>query len=123
MESQLREYSPSDVRHDTLYTPRTVDTVPEPIGGMRDLLKKVEYPERAKRKGISGEVLIGLIVRPGGGTSHVQVVESVDPLLDREAKRVVKQARFEPGLKSGTAVPVKMLLPISFKARTSTQQP
>jgi len=116
--SQLAEYVPSDVPYDTLYTLKTADTPPELIGGLRGLAEEMEYPEQAKRNGITGEVLIGMIVRPDGGVSNVQVVESAHPLLDREAKRVMKQARFEPGLKSGTAVPVKTVLPLTFKTRT-----
>jgi len=123
VESQLGEYAPSDVSHDTLYTAQTADVPPQLIGGIRTLVdEEMEYPEGAKRSGINGEVLIGLVVQPDGSTSHIQVVQSVHPLLDREAQRVARQAQFEPGCKFGAAVPVKAVLPFTFRTRTLGQR-
>ena len=121
-ESHLEGYAPSDVSYDTLYTAQTADVAPQLIGGIRTLVdEEMEYPQEAKRKGINGEVLIGLIVQPDGSTSHIQVVQSVHPLLDREAQRVARQAQFEPGRKFGAAVPVKAVLPFAFRTRTPAQ--
>lgn len=122
VESHLEEYSPSDVSHDTLYTAQTTDVAPQLIGGIRTFVEEVEYPEEAKRSGINGEVLVGLVVQPDGRTSHIQVVQSVHPLLDREAQRVARQAQFEPGRKFGAAVPVKAVLPFTFRTRTPGQR-
>lgn len=122
VESHLEEYAPSDVSHDTLYTAQTADVAPQLIGGIRTFVEEVEYPEEAKRSGINGEVLVGLVVQPDGSTSHIQVVQSVHPLLDREAQRVARQAQFEPGRKFGAAVPVKAVLPFTFRTRTPGQR-
>jgi TonB family protein len=118
--SRLGEYVPSGVPYDTLYTSKTVDTPPKLVGGLQGLFEKVEYPQQAKQNGIGGKVLIGLIVRPDGGVSNLRVVESAHPLLDREAMRVIGQTRFEPGLKSGAAVPVKAVMPVAFQLKTQT---
>jgi protein TonB len=111
-------YDPSEIPYDTLYASEDVDTPPTLKGGMERLVEEMEYPKQAVREGVGGKVWIGFIVQPDGSVSHVQVVKHNHPVLEREARRVIRQARFDPGFKSETKVPVKMVIPLTFKTKT-----
>lgn len=111
------QYTPEGVEYDTVYTPDSVDTPPAFEEGVRRALQKVNYPDRAKRNGVTGDVWVGFVVSPSGAPRHVQVIKPVHPLLDMEAHRVVSTSEFSPGYLNESAVPVKVALPITFNLR------
>lgn len=90
------------------------ERVPELIGGLDALRKEVNYPRKARRKGIEGRVFVRFVVSKNGLPTDVRVVEPVHPLLDEEAVRAVRELRFLPGIKDGDPVAVQMTIPISF---------
>ncbi len=104
--------------HDTIFTVEEVDQKPEAEGGMQEMMENVEYPDEAKRKGITGRVMVRFVVSPQGKPINPQVVDSVHPLLDEEAVRAVSQTSWSAGLKEGNPVPVQMEIPVTFKSRT-----
>ena len=62
-----------------------------------------------------GTVYIDFVVETAGEVSGVQVAKSTNPLLDREALRVVsKMPMWSPGEQDGKAVRVRMVLPIKY---------
>ena len=108
------EGSPSDGYFDF------VEQVPEFPGGRVELMKflqnTVKYPKEAQDKGIQGKVLVQFVVKSDGTVTDAKVVNSVDPLLDNEALRVVKaMPKWKPGMQSGKAVNVKYNIPVSFR--------
>jgi TonB family protein len=79
------------------------------------LAKNIRYPVEAQKNGIQGRVICQFIVETDGSISSVQVVRSVDPLLDAEACRVLySMPKWIPGKQRGQIVRVKYTLPISF---------
>ena len=100
---------------DTVYSVEAIDQRPEPQGGMRAIVRRMDYPEGAKDAGISGQVMVGFIVAPDGRATNIQVVEAVHPLLDNEARRVICASPFSPGRLSGEPVPVRVELPLTFR--------
>jgi periplasmic protein TonB len=97
-----------------------VDIMPVFPGGDSALLGYVArntiYPSEAKEKGIQGKVLAKFMVTAEGGISDVEILQSVNPLLDAESLRVIKSLpKFTPGILNGKAVAVWYMLPISFK--------
>ncbi|MDT8413325.1 MAG: energy transducer TonB [Vicingaceae bacterium] len=97
-----------------------VEEMPEFKGGMNQLFtylkENVEYPKAALRMGISGTVYVNFTVAKDGSLENVNVIKEVDPLLDREAVRVVKSMpNWIPGKQKGKAVKVSYNLPVSFK--------
>lgn len=74
------------------------------------------YPEAAKVNGITGRVMVKFVVEKDGSVSNVEIIKSVDPLLDAEAARVVSTLPdfSSPGKKSGNPVRVQYVLPITF---------
>jgi protein TonB len=97
-----------------------VDELPVFTGGDKEILKFIatntKYPEEAKKNNITGRVVVKFIVEKDGSVSGVEVLNSVDPLLDAEAVRVVGTLpKFEkPAKKDGKIVRVNYMLPITF---------
>lgn len=94
-----------------------VEQMPELIGGLSGIQRAIEYPELAKKAGIEGRVFIQFIVDTCGCVQDAQVARGIGAGCDEEALRVVREARFKPGLQRGKPVKVKMSLPIVFKLK------
>lgn len=59
---------------------------------------KPDYPQQALRRGIEGVVRYELQVRSDGSVAHVRLLNHDRPrVFDREARRALRQWRFEPG--------------------------
>jgi len=92
-----------------------VEQQPELIGGIKGLQEKVEYPELARRAGIEGRVIIQFIVNENGEVENPRVLRGIGGGCDEAALKVVKEAKFEPGMQRGRPVRVQYSLPITFK--------
>ena len=84
---------------------RVVEDAPHPAQGWPALMKwltnTLKYPPTAKTQKIQGTVLVRFVVNADGSVDDVKVAKSADPLLDREALRVVKMMpAWEPGIKT-----------------------
>ncbi len=102
-----------------IYEIKYIELEPEFPGGNEGLKKylsdRIIYPEKAKKKGIKGKVIIVFVVNRNGKIINETVYKSVDPLLDDEALRVVKgMPKWKSGSQDGKYVNVKMHLPIIF---------
>lgn len=98
-----------------------VEVMPEfPNGGMPGLMKylgkNVKYPIEAHANNIEGRVVVHFIVNKDGSISNVGLTRSVDPLLDKEAIRVISDMpKWKPGMQRGKAVRVKYTVPVMFR--------
>ena len=73
------------------------------------------YPEAAREQGVRGRVVVVFYIEKDGSVSNVKVLESVHPLLDSEAVRVVSSMpKWTPGTRDGRPVRQRMGLPITF---------
>jgi protein TonB len=91
-------------------------------GGEKGLMKyifdKVVYPPLAREQQIEGKVYIRFCVTKYGTVDRVSVVRSADPILDKEAMRVVKLLpKWEPGENGGRKVSVWYTVPINFQLK------
>jgi protein TonB len=78
--------------------------------------KNIEYPTVAAENGIEGTVFVKFVVDTDGGISNVQIMRGVDPSLNEEAKRVIRNApEWEPGTQRGKPVRVQFTIPIVFQ--------
>lgn len=94
-----------------------VEEMPELIGGLGEIQKKIRYPEIARKAGVEGRVILQFIVNENGSVTEPAVVRGIGAGCDEEALRVVREAKFKPGKQRGKAVKVKMSLPITFKLK------
>ena len=97
-----------------------VDEMPSFPGGLEELYKwigsNVQYPAIAIDICIQGTVIVAFIVEPDGSVSNAKLVRSVDPCIDQEALRVVRQMpKWNPGKRAGIPVRVRYCLPMKFK--------
>ena len=95
-----------------------VEEMPELIGGLQALQKEVQYPERALRANIEGRVYVQFIVNEKGEVENPRVIRGIGGGCDEEALRVVKMAKFKPGLQRGRPVRVQYNLPVIFMIRS-----
>lgn len=97
----------------------TPEQQPQFPGGLVELSRfikaNMQYPAEAQSNGIQGKVVVQFVVTTTGEVHDVDVLRSVDPLLDAEAVRICQMLpRFEPGKMGGKPINVKYALPINF---------
>lgn len=96
-----------------------VEEKPEYPGGETALFRfigeNLKYPSEAEKNNIQGRVILKFVVNPDGTVGKIEVLRSIDPLLDNEAIRVVKTLpKFRPGKQGGVPVKVWFMLPVLF---------
>ena len=76
----------------------------------------MKYPAEAIENKIEGRVIVKFIVEDDGSISGAQIMRSADPLLDKEALRLVNSMpKWKPGRMNGRTVRVRFLLPVTFR--------
>ena len=96
------------------------EQMPEYPGGMGEcmkfLSKNIKYPVEAMENNVQGRVIIQFVVKKDGSINDAKVAKSVDPLLDKEALRVINaMPKWKPGMHEGKAVNVMYTIPVAFK--------
>lgn len=93
------------------------EDMPEFRGNLlKYVAEHVVYPEVAKENDIQGTVYVGFVIDAKGKVTDVTLVRGVDPLLDKEALKVVENLPdWKPGKQSGKNVKVRMNIPIKFQ--------
>ncbi len=83
------------------------------------LLREVraDYTDDARRAGITGEVLLEIVVRHDGGVGDVKVLRGLNAGLDQRAIQAVRQWRFAPARLKGALVDVVVEVSVEFKLR------
>lgn len=95
---------PGAQRIDSTMIPPRVITRVEPV-----------YPEMAKKSGLSGVVILELIIKEDGSVSDVRVVKPLPLGLDQAALDAVRQWTFKPAMKDGQPIEVLFNITINFK--------
>ncbi len=127
--TQNGQNAPEPVRSKPLYKPQPVNknsvydvveqmpSFPGGISGLRTYLNQnIRYPAEAQENCVQGRVVVSFVVGKDGHISDVTVLRSVDPSLDKEAIRVVRNMpRWSPGKQGGEPVRVRYNVPVSFR--------
>lgn len=97
-----------------------VEQMPSFPGGQQNLINyyssHINYPAAALKNGIQGRVICSFVVEKNGSIGDVKVVKSVDPSLDKEAVRVIRNMpNWNPGKQNGLPVRVKFTVPVTFR--------
>ena len=105
---------------DTAAVLRTVEQLPEFPGGivefMKWLTRNLHYPPIAQQQKIQGKVVVSFIINKDGSIASPRIVTSADPILDREAMRVVKMMpRWKPGMENGKPCRTMFAIPVNFQ--------
>lgn len=96
-----------------------VEEMPEFPGGEKALhqylASTIQYPVIAQENGIQGRVYVKFVVNTDGSITDVEIARGVDPSLDKEALRVVKNMpKWKPGRQRNKPVRVSYTVPINF---------
>ena len=67
---------------------------------------------------VEGRVIVQFVVDKDGSVMDAKVVRSIDPLLDKEALRVINlMPKWKPGKNQGEAVRIRYTIPVTFKLK------
>lgn len=76
------------------------------------------YPKEAAENKIQGRITLQFTVSETGKVTNVKVLRGVDPLLDKEAVRVIELSPdWTPGKSNGRNVPVTFTFPVIYQLR------
>lgn len=110
---ELPPAPPSEEEEEDFFV--AVEQMPELIGGLAGLQKRIKYPELARKAGIEGRVIVQFIVNEDGTVENPRVIRGIGGGCDDEAVRAVMAAKFKPGLQRGQPVRVQYSLPVVFR--------
>lgn len=78
---------------------------------------KADYTEEARRRGIAGEVVLEIVVRHDGTVGDVRILQGLSAGLNQSAVQAVRQWRFAPAQRLGSAVDAAVEVAVEFKLR------
>ena len=124
---KIRDYLPKPVVDDPIVDEVIPATVVEEkaifMGGDENEFSKwvgrnMVYPEAAIDNRIQGRVICSFVVAKDGNVVDVKILRGADPLLDKEAIRVISMSpKWTPGKQYGKAVRVKYTFPVIFQLK------
>ncbi len=91
------------------------EEMPEPIGGIAEIQKKIVYPELAIKAGIQGKVFVKAFVDEKGNVVKAKIIKGIGVGCDEAAIDAVMKTKFNPGKQRGKPVKVQVSIPIFFK--------
>ena len=96
------------------------EEMPVPPGGITGftnyMMQTLKYPTAAKEGNVQGMVVVSFVVTAEGKVENVEVLRGIGSGCDEEAVReVANSGTWTPGRNGGSAVAVKMTLPVQFK--------
>ncbi|GHE70227.1 MULTISPECIES: energy transducer TonB [Roseivirga] len=105
-----------------------VDEQPIYPGGIdawhNHLLTNLTYPEKAKEKGVEGNVYLSFVVDKTGELRDFKVMRGIGAGCDEEALRVLMESeKWVPGKQQGEPVSARMQLRIAFKLSEGDKGP
>lgn len=78
---------------------------------------KAEYTDEARRRGITGNVVLEIVVKRDGSVGDVTVLQGRGAGLDQRAAAAVRQWRFSPARRRGEPVDVIVEVAVEFTLR------
>jgi TonB family protein len=78
---------------------------------------KADYTDEARRAGITGDVVLEIVVRRDGSVTDVKLLKGLSGGLNDRAIQAVRQWRFAPATRQGTPVDVIVEVAVEFKLR------
>ena len=123
---QLQSENKNDIKSDANVNSEQVfcyvtEQMPQFPGGEKALMAfiydNLKYDTIAMcYNGVAGRVVLRFVINEDGSVSDITVARSLDPLLDKEAIRVVElMPKWIPGKQNGEVCKVWYNLPVTFK--------
>lgn len=93
------------------------DEPPVPIGGLQSINEYLKYPEIARRAGIEGVVILGVLVDENGNSLKTQVLKPSGTSLgfEQAAEEAAMKLKWKPAKQRDRAIKVWVSFPIRFQ--------
>jgi TonB family protein len=78
---------------------------------------KADYTEDARQRGVSGDVVLEIVVRRDGTVGDIKILQGLGSGLNDRAVQAVRQWRFAPARRHGAPVDVIVEVAVEFKLR------
>jgi protein TonB len=78
---------------------------------------KAEYTDEGRRRNVTGDVVLEIVVRSDGSVGDVSVLDGLGAGLDQRAIAAVRQWRFSPAMRRGQPVDVIVEVAVEFTLR------
>ena len=95
----------------------SVEVMPEPVGGMENINRRLHYPGAAAKRKLEGTVKVLAFIDEYGVVEKAEVIEKLGFGCDEAAQTTVYYTKFKPGLLRGRPIKVQMVIPIEFKLK------
>ncbi|NIR49056.1 energy transducer TonB [candidate division KSB1 bacterium] len=107
---------PSDEGEYETYTFIPYDEPPTPIGGYGAILEHLKYPEMARKIGLEGKVVVGVLVDEKGNSVRTQILRDsgVNVGFEAAAEAAVMQVKWKPAKQRERPVKVWVSIPVRF---------
>jgi TonB family protein len=98
---------------------KKAEVMPEPIGGIGAIQKRVMYPEIARKAGIEGKVFVEALIDEKGNVIKTKLIKGIGSGCDESALKAVKETKFTPAKQKDKLVKVQVVVPVLFKLNKS----
>jgi protein TonB len=98
---------------------KKAEVMPEPIGGISAIQKRVIYPEIARKADIQGKVFVQAIIDEKGDVIKTKILKGIGSGCDEAALNAVKETKFTPAKQKDKLVKVQVVVPVLFKLNNS----
>lgn len=112
-------------KEEPIYSPKNVDKVAVPVGGMdsfykiwiASVLKNGGYPREARQRGVEGKVFVYLIIDENGEVTESGIDKGLGFGCDERALEGIRdiETRWKPAIKDEQKVKMKIVIPFTFK--------
>lgn len=107
-------FMPGGEEKETAYLP-FADVMPEPVGGLAAISKRLVYPDMAKNAQIQGKIYLIAYINEKGEVDDVKIIKGLPAGCDDAAIKAIKETKFVPGKQNGAPVKVQLSIPVTFK--------
>lgn len=99
------------------------DEAPTPVGGYESIRKNLKYPEIARKAGIQGLVVVGVLIDEKGNSLKTQVLKESGMKVGFEeaAQAAVMSTKWQPARQRDKAVKVWVSIPVRFTLSETKQ--
>lgn len=101
----------------------SLPTYPGGIKAIKEFIDaNLQYPEIAKKIGISGTVQVSYRINKYGNLEDIKVIRGISQEFDNEAKRVTNLlVGWNPGIRQGKPVDIYVSMPVEFHPENEVQ--
>lgn len=103
-------------RHSSANRPDVLPKFPGGAEALGEFLQmNIQYPEAARAKGVTGQVLMGFRVEADGRVTDPHIIQGLTPECDAEALRVLQMMpAWLPAKRKGETLAMPVQLPFTF---------